>query len=385
MAKKKAILKEIISKLHLWLGMASGLVVFIIAVTGCIYVFSEEISHFLYEEQREVDVPSGQNKLPVSTLLEKASKVIDDQIPCQMILIPTSAENTISFIFQKVNEEAYFYPDYMEFYKTVYVNPYTGKIVEVEDTKWEFFNVVFWIHISLFFGYDTLGGIIITWSTWIFIFMLISGLVLWWPKLKNVKQSVKFKWKATTGWKRKNYDLHSILGFYVLLFALLSAFTGLFWASKSFNTSVKWLFNGGKTPVETNFPVAETNSAYTGIPIDDSFNKSMALTPEAKYILIRIPPSEKAPYVIRAYISEDLNYNRVVHYFDKTSAQLIQTETFEEKNTGDKVEALNYDIHVGSIGGMPTKILAFITSLIIASLPVTGFLYWLGRKKKKHT
>jgi len=45
--------------------------------------------------------------------------------------------------------------------------------------------------------------------------------------------------------------------------------------------------------------------------------------------------------------------------------------------------AANYDIHVGAILGLPTKIIAFIVSLICASLPVTGFMIWWGRRKKK--
>ncbi|WP_233207986.1 PepSY domain-containing protein [Siphonobacter sp. BAB-5405] len=41
---------------------------------------------------------------------------------------------------------------------------------------------------------------------------------------------------------------------------------------------------------------------------------------------------------------------------------------------------MNYDIHVGSVLGFPGKVLAFLASLIGASLPVTGFLVWWNRK-----
>ncbi|MBZ4044583.1 PepSY domain-containing protein [Flavobacterium hibisci] len=44
---------------------------------------------------------------------------------------------------------------------------------------------------------------------------------------------------------------------------------------------------------------------------------------------------------------------------------------------------MNYDLHVGSILGFPGKVLAFIASLVSASLLVTGFLIWWGRKNKK--
>jgi uncharacterized iron-regulated membrane protein len=55
----------------------------------------------------------------------------------------------------------------------------------------------------------------------------------------------------------------------------------------------------------------------------------------------------------------------------------------KDKNFGEKTVGANYDIHVGSILGLPTKIIAFIVSLICASLPVTGFMIWWGRRKRK--
>ncbi len=51
-------------------------------------------------------------------------------------------------------------------------------------------------------------------------------------------------------------------------------------------------------------------------------------------------------------------------------------------NVSQKIMRMNYDVHVGAIAGLPGKILAFFLSAIIASLPVTGFLIWWGRRKK---
>lgn len=70
------------------------------------------------------------------------------------------------------------------------------------------------------------------------------------------------------------------------------------------------------------------------------------------------------------------------YQFDQFTGELLKTTTFDEKNAGEKLRAMNYDIHTGTIMGMPGKILAFIASLISASLPVTGFYIWWGRKKK---
>jgi uncharacterized iron-regulated membrane protein len=47
-----------------------------------------------------------------------------------------------------------------------------------------------------------------------------------------------------------------------------------------------------------------------------------------------------------------------------------------------KVRRAVYPIHTGSFGGVFTKIIALLVSLFAASLPVTGFLVWWGRRKK---
>jgi uncharacterized iron-regulated membrane protein len=44
---------------------------------------------------------------------------------------------------------------------------------------------------------------------------------------------------------------------------------------------------------------------------------------------------------------------------------------------------MNYDIHVGQILGLTGKIIAFLASLICASLPITGFIIWWGKRNKK--
>jgi uncharacterized iron-regulated membrane protein len=47
-----------------------------------------------------------------------------------------------------------------------------------------------------------------------------------------------------------------------------------------------------------------------------------------------------------------------------------------------KVRRVVYPIHTGSVGGIFTKLIALAVSLFAASLPVTGFLIWWGRRKK---
>ena len=70
-------------------------------------------------------------------------------------------------------------------------------------------------------------------------------------------------------------------------------------------------------------------------------------------------------------------------YFDRYSGKLLKYLPDTKKSRGMKLNDLNYDIHVGQILGLTGKIIAFVASLISASLPVTGFIIWLGKRKKK--
>lgn len=374
--------KKILLKIHLWLGLISGIVVFIVAITGCIYVFSYDIKDVIYKDRHEILVPENADRVPISQLIKTAENAFNNNYSFQNIVISDDPNHSVSISFTDIDDHAFGYHNYMKFYKTVYLNPYNGKITFIENTKWEFFNVALAIHMNLFMGYNPVSHYIIAGATWIFVIMLISGLFLWWPKKKQRKQSFWFRWKKSSKWRRKNYDLHRIFGFYVFLFALLLSLTGLMWASKSFNSSVKWVANGGKTIpyAAISKPIKSTNIDQ---PFDVILNSSLAKYPKFEYLLIRKHPKPSVPYIVRVYKKGEQNYKRTELYFDRKTAELLDTFTFSDKNNGEKLQALNYDLHVGTIGGLPTQILVFLISLLIASLPVTGFIVWYGRRNKK--
>jgi hypothetical protein len=50
-------------------------------------------------------------------------------------------------------------------------------------------------------------------------------------------------------------------------------------------------------------------------------------------------------------------------YFDKSSAALISKEIFENKNNGEKIQALNYDLHVGTFKGPLQRLASLRSSL----------------------
>jgi len=55
----------------------------------------------------------------------------------------------------------------------------------------------------------------------------------------------------------------------------------------------------------------------------------------------------------------------------------------KDEQLADWLRRNNFSLHVGAIGGITTKIIFFLVSLICATLPITGFYIWWGKRNKK--
>ncbi|MCI9846910.1 PepSY-associated TM helix domain-containing protein [Flavobacterium pectinovorum] len=376
--------KNFIKKVHLWLGLASGLIVIILGITGCIYVFEEELRPIVHDYYY---VDQVQNKrFPVSQLIQiakEANKSNPKQTLSGCKVINDEKRTVMIWFFEELDKDAIWYWNrYQSTY--VYLDPYTGNVKKLEEYNFEFFVFVRMLHQTLCFN-SKIGDPIVGTATIIFIISLITGLILWWPKNKQAaKQRFWFRWKDTTKWKRKNYDLHNILGYYMIIFALIIALTGLVWAFECYDKGVQWVFNGGKT-IEKDSKVIESDTVhYTEKkPVDKIYNTVKQLQPEAKSYFMFMPKANDSLGTVGTFIKNKSRFDDVSVQFDQYTAKKLKTTTYEDKNNGEKFRFINYDLHVGSILGFPGKILAFIASLVSASLPVTGFLIWWGRNNKK--
>ena len=374
--------KRIIGQIHLWLGLLSGLVVLILGITGCIYAFEEELQSWLYADKLYVKPPDTPRK-PLEECLATAQATLGKEMPIQRTTVSNDPEYAYVFYYYapQENPKGPWYWSEIKHNLAVYVNPYTAKVIAVQDRTFGFFNVVLWLHWSLLLK-NAIGQPIVGVATLMFVVLLISGLVLWWPHNKKArKMRTWFRWKPTTKWKRKNYDLHSILGFYSLFLVIFIALTGLMWAFDWFSSGVEWIANGGE-PTEQYVPtLSDTTQMASASPLATIHRSLQETYPQAKQFYINFPQDKKGAYGIYVDTGDPTKIKNDYLYFDQYTAREIARETWADKSGGDKVHALKYNIHVGAIGGLPGKVIAFFLSLFSASLPVTGFIIWYSRKK----
>jgi len=372
-------LKKIVRQIHLVLGFASGLVVFMLAVTGCLYVFEQEITHALRKDAIVIP-PETTGTIPLSQLWQQTQDQAGEEKISWVYAYDDPAKSWV-FTSLKKNEHGITYFGSIDYYTSRYVNPYSGEITGVYDEEEKFLNIVKYLHWSLLLKTEY-GQPIIGWSTVIFVLMLISGLILWWPKNRKArKKRLWFRWKKSTLPKRKSYDLHSILGFYIFPVILVIALSGMVWTFPWFKTLV-YVAGAGSSFAPNLTPAVSTYTAQqTPAPLDIALHQSKTHYPAAE--AFRITPPKDSTGIINVVAQHRDGAYYVTHnlQFDQYSGALLKERSHDDKNLGEKLSQGNYDIHTGIILGLPGKILAFMASLVCASLPVTGFILWYGRIK----
>ncbi len=380
----KSLFRRINDWLHLWLGLSSGLIVFVVSITGCIYAFQEELSNltqpyrFVKAEERPFLLPSELKAIAAQEAFGK----------------DTSAANKIGAVVYGTRERAAIatYTDKQNGFTLIYINPYNGTVLHKKTLKDDFFRIILEGHFNLWLP-RKIGQPIVATGVLIFVILLITGLIMWWPKRwnkKNRKKSFSIKWDA--GKKRVNYDLHNVLGFYVMLIALVLGLTGLVWGFEWFSKSWYFTATGGKTLEKFERGLSDTTRTNTPPltrPEDKIWAQVLQEFPHptgSTQIQFALRPKDPITLILNP--DEGTFYKREFRFYDQYTLQRVKGgglygNTYASASRGEKLYRMNYDIHVGAIGGLPGKMLMFFASLICASLPITGFYIWWGRRKKK--
>lgn len=382
---KKSKVNNIITWLHLWLGLVSGIIVVIVSITGCLFVFQKEITEIIHKKELFVTPPETNAKtLPLSVLKEKAQNELGKDHPVNFITAYTEQGRAWEFMaYQPGDPNAITFPGSVKFYQSAFVNPYTGEITGHINYMHNFFVIVKYIHWSLYLS-TKYGQPIVGWATLIFVISLITGFIMWLPKRWNKTEknnAFTVRWKAR--WKRLNYDLHNVLGFYTIVIALILGFTGLVYSFPWFKSAVYAAGSLSTKPPTLKTYVSDTSLLSAADPFSKAFLLARNKYPNAQRYGINPAATDKGPIVVRAYHQKEVYYDFNTAYFDQYTGEELGHRAYDEMNNGEKLIAMNYDIHVGSIGGLAGKIIAFLVSLVCTSLPITGFIIWWGKKKKK--
>ena len=365
--------------LHRWLGLLTGLVVAIVAATGCLYAFADEIETWGMNSvaHRASDPLLAPEALALSARRQLAEK---GDSAVKIIGITYRAKGLTALLT---------YMDSQNGSHTILIDPYHGHIVGSLRGE-TFFAWVLKGHRSLWLPYG-IGHLMVGWATAIFVLVLISGLVLWSPRRWNktlVRSRLTVKWKA--GENRRMYDLHNTLGFYISLLAVIIAFIGLTW---SFPPLAKGYYRmlTNRELLEWNLPVSDTTQRTGQSNVAQKlWKRHCAMIPQKGKGSLRFDfPQDKSGAYLVVFNPDNHRYGRQVYWFyDQYNGNLLNGGGSyaippSDMKMGDKIFRASYDIHSGSILGYTGRVVIFLVSLVAATLPFTGFLLWRKKRKRR--
>ncbi|BFP40340.1 PepSY-associated TM helix domain-containing protein [Flavobacteriaceae bacterium GF1] len=366
--------KKVVRNIHLWLGLSSGLVVCLLCISGAAFVFAEEFMHAYNKDKLHASSVEGE-RMPIDSLVSNYKKAFPEEV---YFWINTYNDKTRSFdVVSGIPSGDG--PEDIKL-KITFLDPYTGHIIGEDKFSANAAFIVAHFHSQLLLG--NAGLWIIRVASLIFLAELLFGLILWWPRSKNESRSA-FRPKYPASKKRMNHDFHRVYGFYACWLLLISVTTGLVMSFDWVEKPVVALFGGSPELVGQNPPMADVKEGQEFKSQQFVFEQFEKTYPKGyKLTLMAIRPGmENNQFILLDRDDRFLHLygdNQIVDRYTGKQLDKPLVEAFEKNQ--DILEA-NLDIHMGTVGGWPTQVLAFMVGLFGASLPITGFFIWRGRKK----
>ena len=396
-------MKKIFRKIHLWLSVPFGLIITLVCFSGAILVFENEVNEWFRHDLYYVETVK-ESPLPMDKLLEKVATTLPDSVSVTGVSISSDPGRAYQVSLSKPRRAS------------LYVDQYTGE-VKGKSERSGFFMFMFrmhrWLLDSMNPGNEGIfwGKMIVGVSTLLLVFVLISGIVIWWPRTrKALKNSLKIT--ATKGWRRFWYDLHVAGGMYALIFLLAMALTGLTWSFPWYRTAFYKVFG-----VEVQQRAAQGYEQKSDAQKRDT---KLAAHREKKREGNEVRKGERSrrpennhsdmysvtsPFVYWQEIYDKLrrqnpeykqisissgtasvSFNRFGNQrasdrysFNTDNGEFTETSLYQHQDKSGKIRGWIYSVHVGNWGGMFTRILTFIAALLGAALPLTGYYLWIKR------
>ena len=371
--------KGILLQVHSIAGLVLALVLALIALTGAIMSFEDEIVDQL--NAGIMQVPPRQIPALMPDVLVARLKAAQDFGKVSAVTLSSDPAAAAHVRFARDDNGGR--P------ASLFVDPYDARVLGSPRGE-AFFATVRRLHRWLLIPGDGKGwGRPITGSIALgLIVMLVSGLVLRWPRRGG---SVKIWLKPSLGLSGRGLhrSLHAVIGTWVLPIYLAMTLTGLFFSFEWYRDGVTWLLArpnvaAAKMPPKMPAKPSRTTSSEPVPPIGfdpawmtfqreegDRFSKAL-LTLPAQGTTIRIRSWGKASL---------LETTRDEFRIDAVTGQLVSAQRYADKTFGETIIAAIYDIHRGAILGWPGKLAFMIAAVLMPLFSVTGILLYLSRRK----
>jgi uncharacterized iron-regulated membrane protein len=346
--------KGFVFLIHRVAGLASGLFILLMSLSGAVLVFHKELETIQYPA-----IVAEGNQPTVS--IDSCYSHLQKEYPYAQITDCEVAEKT---------NRPFLFTIYDSSYKNgrealrVYIHPQTGVLLKVTGAKANFLSWLAVLHRSFQLGKK--GEWLLGFFALLFLISIVTGTILY---RRNIWAVFSFK-KRVFKWA----NLHQVIGVWALLFNLMIAITG-FWMQR-------YVFKKDFYITDNYTPVLKT-SPVLFYSLDSSVKKLKEKFPDFTGYVIYFAQSKKGKTAIygsqltNSFIHSE-KYADVI--FLDSAGQVARTAFVNEISSAARYDIINSQIHYGKYGGWPVKILYCLLGLTGGALSITGFLLWKRRK-----
>lgn len=347
-------MRKIFRNIHLWLSVPFGILITLICFSGAALVFEKEVMELCHRELYFVKKVEAA-PLPMEQLMTKVAATLPDSVSVTGVNISSDPERAYQVTLSKPRRAS------------MYVDQYTGEITGKYERA-PFFNFMFRMHRWLLDSMKQDGGIfwgkmIVGTSTLMFVFVLISGVVVWWPRTrKALKNSLKIV--ANKGWRRFWYDLHVAGGMYALVFLLAMALTGLTWSFQWYRTGFYKTFGVEVQPSMGHGNAAANATAKggkrDGKPEGREGRGAHRYSPYTNWQQVYEQLAEANPDYKQISVSDGSASVAVPRFgnqrgtdrykFNPRNGEITETTLYKDLDNSGKIRGWIYSVHVGKLG-----------------------------------
>ncbi|WDZ97085.1 PepSY domain-containing protein [Herbaspirillum sp. WKF16] len=374
--------KKIWFQIHWFIGITAGTILMTIGVAGALLAFREEIMDALSPGVMHVAVRE-QAPLTPQQLLEKIRSAEPQRRVTSMSITPLPGASA-RVIFAP--------PPGVRRGETRYVDPYTGAVLP-PPTGMEFFEITErfhrWLLLPTEIGKIALGTLGLALLT-----LALSGLYLRWPR-RPLSLRAWFRLDFQLRGRSFLWNLHSIIGTWLLVTYVIFSITGTYWALDWFKQGLNTLAGegrpqqaqrapGGKPGGEHARKDKEKDEALPPLELTLAWNAFQARVPHFENAQMRLPEKSSQPIQI-LFLGENAPHERARSRMVvlPQTGEVKQLELYEDKSFGGKAIAAIYPLHMGTFFGMPGRIVMALASLLMPLFGITGWMLYLDRRRKK--
>jgi uncharacterized iron-regulated membrane protein len=352
--------KSTLKTIHTWTGIASGIFLSVIALTGSVILFRAE-----FERAALPPGAAAGDQSRHATLDDAAREIarLRPEAVVRRVRIPAESGEPYILQVQSPGKRT----------ERFAVDSITGRVLAKIEPNWVDWMVD--LHRNLLAG--TTGRSIVGGFGIVLFLLSATGLLMWLTGTRNWRSWISVRRRGSA--VRFNYELHRAAGLWAYAFLALISFTGIELAYPNMFRDAVQSLTGQAATVRG----PKGGGSASRLSLDEYVRLGRAAMTDGVPMELRLPEGPKGPIDVRMYRAGDLAPSGNHVYLNAATGSVVMVDRIVDRPMGARFLAAMAPLHYAQFGGLTVKIAWALFGLAPLLLMITGLLAWWKPAKKK--